>query len=329
MGPMSSRIARALLLFLLVAAAACEPDAPAQASNAQPVAARVYDDPQFKEPPQRIVAANTAVAEYLMLLVPAERVAGLPEQVEQYSLFDFSGGGWQKPARFANYSAEAVLTLRPDLVIVHAWQEAEATRILKNRDVPLIVLDSARTWADIQATYERLGKLLHCEALAKKQVLVRGNTVERLKREAAKRPSLTAVLYSNDGNAGWVAGRNTTADAIFAMAGVKNAAGAIDGHQQVDFERLILLDPDVIVLQQPRGQTANATRTLLEGTKALANLRAVKDKRFVTLDERLVSSDSPTLVDAADDLSLALDDLLAGRAQNVKPQDESEAPGPR
>lgn len=301
---------------LLLLAAACDGKASAGATPAQAPVAATPDDPVPAQPPQRIVAANAAAADYLRILVRPERVAAVPEQVTDFSFLDFQNEGWERVTRFPNYTAEPVLAARADFVITHAWQQADTTNVLRAQNVPLLVIPSAESWDDIAATFTRLGRVLHCEKEAKKEILRRGNVVERLARDAKKRAPLSALVYSNDGNSGWTAGAHTTVDTMFKMIGVKNAAGALEGHAQIDFERLVVLDPDVIVLSAPEaGKDRTATLDVLEKTSVLATLRAVKQKRIVFLDGKLLSSDSPTIVDAADTLALAIEDLLAGRKQ--------------
>lgn len=306
---------RTFILALLVVAPACDRGSSAAPAPVQPAPiAAVPDDPVPAQPPQRVIAANTAAADYLRILLPARRVAAIPEQVTEFSFLDFQSEGWETVTRFAHYSAEPVLSAHPDFVITHAWQEADTTQVLKAEKVPLIVIASAKNWDDIALTFKRLGRVLHCEKQAEKEILRRGNVVARLARDAQKRKPISALLYSNDGNAGWTAGAHTTVDTMFRMIGVKNAAASLEEHAQLDFERLVSLDPDVLVLAAPpQGQTRTATLDVLEKTPVLAKLRAVEKKSYVWLDGKFISSDSPTLVDGADTLALAIDDLLAGR----------------
>lgn len=305
---------------LSLALGAC--DGKTQAGSAAPggashgPAAPAHDDPVPAAPPQHIVAANAAAADYLRILVPASRVALLPEQVGEYSFLDFQSEGWERVARFANYTAEPVLAARADFVLTHAWQQPDTTNVLRAQNIPLLEIPSASSWDDIAATLTRLGRVLHCEKAAQKEILRRGNVVDRLAREAKKRVPLSALVYSNDGNSGTTAGAHTTDDAMLRMIGVRNAAGGLEGHAQIDFERLVVLDPDFVILSTPpQGQDRTPTLDVLEKTPALAKMRAVVQKHIVFLDDKLLSSDSPTLVDAADTLSLAIDDVLAGRKQ--------------
>src|SRR5689334_14772751 len=104
----------ALVCALSLVLGACDGKAAAGATPAP--GAAVADDPVPAQPPQRVVAANAAAADYLRILLPASRVALIPEQVSEYSFLDYQNEGWEHVARFPNYSAEPVLAARADLV---------------------------------------------------------------------------------------------------------------------------------------------------------------------------------------------------------------------
>lgn len=315
--PASRSLARDVLRSVALAAclAACDGGAK-DSSRAQETTPPTPAQETIVTEGKRIVAGTTAAAEYLRFLVRPERVAAIPEQVAAFSTLPFDQDGWETVARMPRYSADPILTAQADLVLTHVWQEPETTSILRERGVPLLVIDSASSWADIAAVIERLGKILHCEKEAQRELLRRGNIVERLKREAAKRGSVRVLVYSNDGSAGWAAGKHTTVDAVLKMAGMVNAAAVagIEGHVRIDFDRMLVIDPDVIVVPAPHGsKEPAATQRTLETAAVLAEMRAVKAKHVVPIDDALLSSDSPTMVDAADLVALRVDDVLAGR----------------
>ncbi len=298
------------LLALLACDRAPNATTPPTANGAAPV------ETPIETKAEHVVAANTAAAEYLYFLLPPARAAAVPEQVGAYSTLPFGEQGWENVARLARYSADPVLAAHADLVVAHAWQEAETANLLKERGVPVLVLPSANGWDDIARNLRTLGKVLHVEKAAEKEILRRGNVVERLAHEATKRAKLRALVYSNDGNGGFAAAKDTTADAVLRMAGLRNAAAeaGLVGHAQVDLDRLLVLDPDVLVLASPpKGVETSTTLTTLEASTAAKGLRALKEKEFVFVPDALLTSDSITMVDAADLLATKVDDLLAGR----------------
>jgi iron complex transport system substrate-binding protein len=264
----------------------------------------------------RIVPGNTAAAEFLAVLLGdagAGRIAALPEQVDGYSSFDFHRAPWSTPPRFSRYAAETLIALHPDLVLTHEWQAAETTELLRAQGVPIVVLRSARSIDDVRETLAMLGRTLGSEARAADAIADLDRRMTKLREGAESRKGLRALEYSNNGTGGWTAGSDTTADALIRLAGMRNAAAeaGIAGHVVLDFERLITIDPEVIVVGAPaRDEVGSPTKGVLETTSALANLSAVKNRRIAVLPAALLSSDSPCLVDAAERLAKEVDALL-------------------
>ena len=274
----------------------------------------------------RIVPANTAAAEFLACLLGDEgagRVAAMPEQVDAYSIFDFRRAPWSTPQRFPRYAAEALIALHPDLVVAHEWQSRDTTEVLRAQGIPLIVLRSARDYGDVRDTLSSLGRALGIEDRAAAAVAALDRRVDEIRLGAGRRQGLRALEYTNDGTGGWTAGKDTTADAMIRLAGMRNAAAdaGLSGHVALDVERLITIDPDVLVVGTPaRDEEGSATKSVLEGTPALANLAAVRGRRIVVLPSALLSSDSPCLVDAAERLASLVDRLeTAGAPAPKKP----------
>lgn len=261
-------------------------------------------------PPQRIVPTTTAAAEFLVLLVGPERIAALPEQVDDYSSVDFKLHGLDKVPRFARYVAESLVAFAPDLVVTHAWQSADTTELLRSQKIPLLVLSSATSYADICETLRLLGRICGDQPRSAAVIADLDRRVARVRAGAAHRAHLRVLSYSNDGSGGWTAGRNTTLDTLLHLVDVHNAAAdaGVDGHKSLDFEHLITIDPDVILVAAPaRGEGGSATKHVLESAPALAGLSAVKNGRIAVLSSALLSSDSPTLVDAAETLAEELE----------------------
>ena len=265
----------------------------------------------------RIVPGNTAAAEFLMTILGDEgaaRFAALPEQVDAYSNLDFTRPPWASIARFSRFEPEPLITLRPDLVVTHAWQSADTTQILRAQGIAVVVLSSARSYEDIREQIESLGKTLGGEERAAGVVAKLDERIAALDASAARRKGLRVLEYANDGTGGWTAGLDTTADAMIRLAGMRNAAGeqSIHGHARLDSERLLTIDPDILLVGAPaRDETGSPTKAVLEGVAEYASLSAVKSRRIVVLPSSLLSSDSPCLVDAAERLAAEVDRLLS------------------
>ncbi|MFN0006655.1 MAG: ABC transporter substrate-binding protein [Planctomycetota bacterium] len=267
--------------------------------------------------PVRIVPANTAAAEFLATILgdeEAARIAAIPEQVDAYSNLDFKRPPWSSISRFSRYEPEPLITLRPDLVVTHAWQSADTTHILRAQNISVVVLASARGYEEIRDQIASLGKTLAAEERAARVLSALDERVAALRASAARREGLRVLEYANDGTGGWTAGLDTTADAMIRLAGMRNAAGeeSIHGHVRLDSERLLTLDPDILLVGAPaRDDTGSPTKGVLEGVPEYASLSAVKKGRIVVLPASLLSSDSPCLVDAAERLAAEVDLVLS------------------
>jgi iron complex transport system substrate-binding protein len=260
----------------------------------------------------RIVPTTTAAAELLTLLAGPEDVLALPEQVDTWSAQDFAHGGWEKLPRFARYLAEPLLVLRPGLVVNHDWQAADTTRVLKQSGIRVLTLGSGTSYADLRASIEKLGQALGREERARKALAALDARVAALAGQRARFAGVRALVYTNDGAGGWASGSNTTADTMLKLAGLANAGQDLQGHANLGFERLLMIDPDLIVTgAQARGETGSTTRSVIEHTDALASLRARSEQRFVVLPAELLSSDSQHIVDAAEKLQAEAARVLA------------------
>jgi iron complex transport system substrate-binding protein len=260
------------------------------------------------QPGLRVVPANAGAADLLALLLPPERVAALPSPVAEYGSPTLTRGEWALRPRYASYTAEDVLAFSPDLVVAHAWQSADTAERLREAGVQVLVLELPRSWSDIVAAIERIAAVVGraTEAAHLRDQLAQRRV--RLGQRARAFAGARALSYSNLGAGGWAAGSGTTADILFELAGLENAARSLEGHQPIDLETLLRLDPDWIVVGTTSGEPGAApTASYLLAEQTLAGLRAIRERRVVELDPHLFSTSSTELLAAAEALCSALE----------------------
>jgi iron complex transport system substrate-binding protein len=262
--------------------------------------------------PNRIVPANVAAAEYLCALVDVERVAALPEQIEDFSMLALDATGWDALPRFPRYFAETLVAFEPDLVITFEWQEATTTQFLRTKGIPVLVLRSAESYEDVRATVELLGRVLGVEEVAAHKVRELDERVATLTAGASRRAGLRALIYSNTGTGGWAPGLKTTSHTLIELTGMSNVAAeaGIVRHGKVDFERFLMFDPDVIVVNELVVGRGSASKDAVTSAAPLASLKAVRDDRILVLPAELMSADSPEIVTAAEQLAEAVDRMI-------------------
>jgi iron complex transport system substrate-binding protein len=266
--------------------------------------------------PRRVVPANAAAVDLVARLVGPERVAALPEVAFEYSFLSTAPAGWEDLPRFQGYTAETVIGAQADLVVSHGWQSLETTSLLRARSIAVLVLAPPDDWQDVLEALQLCGRALGNERGAAEIAADLAARARRLEG-AAPRELRRALSYTNFGSGGWVAGTGTTADIMFGLAGLTNAArqAGIEGHAALDIEKLLEIDPDWIVVQGAADGSPGPTAGYLAAQETLARLAAVRAGRVIPLPPRLFTTSSIELLRGAELLSEALRARGAAAAQ--------------
>jgi len=263
----------------------------------------------LREKPERIVPANPSTADLVLALVGPERIAGLPVTVSSYSHeYEVQEISAALPT-FTHYVAESILALKPDLVIGHVYQEPGTTRVLRRAGVPIYSLAYPESAEDVIATVEDLSKLLgeseRGDAIARDL----RSRLESLRADKS-RAHMRALTYTNLGSGVWTTGAGSSPHLFIELAGMQNAGAEGDREMdyQIGFERLLVLDPDVLIVA---GSVSGLTPSLefLRKDELLHNLKAVRNEHIVVLPSKLFSANSQHLLTAAERLSVAVDAL--------------------
>jgi iron complex transport system substrate-binding protein len=274
--------------------------------------------------PRRIVPASATAVDFVCSLVPAECVAGVPEQALDYSLLHGDTPPWRATRRFYAYEAEPVLALEPDLVVVDPYQSRDTTARLAESGVGVWTLPEVRTWPDARAAWLAVGERIGASERAAELVRAYDERVAALARGASARANVRAMCYSNFGSQGWTAGAKTTLDEVMRLAGVRNAVAerGREGHLTIAFEELLQLDPDVVIVSAPlsspagaAGDRGGASEALLLAEPTLRSLRAVAERRIVVVPAWLYATGSQEMVRAAEELAAGVERVLAPRAE--------------
>lgn len=286
-----------------------------------PACSRVEPNaPRGPGPATRVIPASATAVDFVHALIEPQRVAAVPSQALEYSTIHDEPLAWSGVARFDAYLAEQVLALHPDLVLVDPWQAPETTARLREFGVRVVLLPEIATWEQARAALLGLARELQAEDRARPLLAELDRRVSGLRERALKRPPLRVLCYSNFGGAGSTAGANTTLDSVCRMLGLTNviAERGQRGHVGLTFEDLLQLDPDLVLVSRPlkmaagaAGDRGGASERLLYSEPALANLRAVREKRIVALPAWLFATGSHELVSAAEALERELEPLLA------------------
>lgn len=249
--------------------------------------------PRPLEPPERIVSLAPNITEILFALGLGERLVGVTRFCDYppEALTKTKVGGLVDP------SFESIQALHPDLVIAFRGNPLRAVDRLESLHLPVFVLDIGRSLDDLFALIERLGAVTgRAAAAAGLNETLRAD--DRRVREAlagsGEGPKVFLVLH---GQGLWTCGRRSYLHDLIVRAGGRNVAAGIDKDWAFySRERLLLDDPDVILVLARSPEEFARARAWLAGPSRLGEVRAVRDGRVYRVDQNAASRFGPRLM---------------------------------
>lgn len=253
------------------------------------------------EPARRIVTLAPSNTEILYALGALDRLVGR----DDYS--DYPAQVADVPSignEYPNVNAEAVLALKPDLVLAAGVTNADDVKKLADLGLAVYATSNAKNLDDIYADIAAIGELTGRAAEAAQVVAdlkARVATVAARTRAAASQPVVFYEVDATEPEKPWTTGTGTFIDALITLAGGQNAGAVGQDYFQISFEQLITADPDVIVLGSSTfgGQTPE----LVAQRPGWDKLKAVRENAVYTFDDNLVSRPGPRIVEGLEALA--------------------------
>ncbi len=252
--------------------------------------------------PTRIVSLATGVGETLAALGVGDRVVGRDETSDVPEIHDAP-----IVTKAHATSAEKVLSLDPDLVIVDAaTAPAEALTQLRDTGITVVEVPEAWTLNDIGPRTRAVAAAVGVSAADAETVIAEAMTSSSA--SPAANPPRVAFLYLRGTSAIYlVGGQGSGADALIA------AAGGVDAGAEAGFaafvpltaESVATLDPDVILVMTKGLESVGGIDGLV-GLPGVAQTKAGKDGRVVAVDDTLLLSFGPRTGNLVDALRAAI-----------------------
>lgn len=249
-------------------------------------------------PPSRIVSLAPSITEILFDLGAGDRVAAVTD------FCDYPAEARRKPkvGGFANPSLEAIVAVRPDLVMM--TEEGNPVDLYKRLGALGIktYVFRARRLRELPQGIRDLGVALGMpDAAAKRATLVEKKMdalAKKSKSAESGRAPLTALFVIHPEPL-LVAGRETIIDDALTLLNVENiAAGAGTKYPKYTIEEIVRRSPDVIFIGQGP-MSANLSKSLM---KRLDTLEAVRKGRVYYVSELLYRL-TPRTMDGIEELN--------------------------
>ncbi len=242
--------------------------------------------------PLRIITASVGHDEMTLAIVPLSRLVGVgaPTKNSTYSNVASLVQGISEISR----DPETIVAQAPDVVVTSPFFPAEAIEALSKTGIPVVQTELE------QGPETRINSILFMGYIYGEveravefaaEVSDRYEALVAVTGAAEPRPRVLALTQYSDTL--WVAGGKSTEGGVIVAAGGINAAeeAGIEGNQTTSLEGVIAMNPDVIVIAQPKEFGADEFRQSLFDNEALAEIPAiagnqvyvVEGKHFTTL----------------------------------------------
>jgi iron complex transport system substrate-binding protein len=303
----------AVLLAACAGPAATAIPAPSASPSPTPEAAfplTITDDEgttvEIPAEPQKIVSLTPAATETLFELGLGDRLVG---KVEDFSVYPPEAASVPDVAKFGSVDVEKIVGLGTELVIAGGsnFNPPEAIEKLRSLGVPTIVVfapDLETALSDMVLIGRAAGRPDEAASLAD-GIVAAFDAVKTATADLAK----PRVFYELDASSGFFGPAPDYFGAeMIELAGGEPLTSGQDGVYQIEAEKIVDFDPEVILL----GDAAyGVTPEQVAARPGWDVLTAVKDGNVRPIDDVIVTRPGPRLVDGIRALALAIHpDLL-------------------
>lgn len=265
---------------------------------------------RIPEKPSHIISLTYGTDEVLLGLVSTKRISALSKYAGDEGITFVTKKEKEAVGRTMDLNPEAVMALKPDLVLVSKGTPANFVQTLSASGVPVFVSIIPKNWDDMEVRIKRIAKAVDEED--------KGNQMiedMREKRDALEK-KLSAISPDQERKAlglsfrGILGKKGTLFAEVLEMAHVKDGAAIYDIREIprgsstfISMEVLPAIDPDVILLpvwQSGMHMSESEFAHEILSNPAFQDVKAVKNHRMVPFPERYKFVMSQHITDAVE-----------------------------
>jgi iron complex transport system substrate-binding protein len=250
--------------------------------------------------PSRIVSTTLVTDEISSALVDSSRIVAMSEFASDPATSNVSDIA-HKINRFIGRNAEQIIALHPDVVLSTRYATIDLKEVIRQAQIPYQELTQFQGIADVEANIRLVAKTLG-ERDRGEELIRRMRTSFDLAGQMLPAERRTwRALYLAPGE--WTAGMKTTVHEILIHAGMRDAAAdaGITGNDKISVEKIIEINPDVIVIGTGYSRDADYARQLMSDPR-LASLHAIEMRRVVSVPSRYLLTTSQFMGEGAVEL---------------------------
>ena len=246
--------------------------------------------------PQRVASINLSADEVLVAILPLERLVSVTRWADAPGTSNVVGRVPPAVHRFVKADMEQLVALRPDLVVVSEYTDADFMKQLERSGLRVHRMLGLNTLAGVRGAILDLGRAVGEDEAARRLVAEYDAKLAELGRRLAGAGKPRVIYWSGN----MTAGADTAIGALIETAGAVNLGRemGIVGIEPPGAERAFVADPDAVLVG-----TWPGSKEALTGHPLLSKWKAVREGRIVALRTELLVALSQYTADAAWELA--------------------------
>ncbi len=256
----------------------------------------------LNEAAQRVVSLAPSNTEILFAVGAGDQVIGRDEfsdyPAEAASIESVGGS-------MGEYSVEAIVALKPDLVLAAEINSPELVKQLEDLGLTVYYLANPKTIEEMYVNLEIVAQLTGQDSTKLTDSLkARVAAVDEKIMPLSSRPSVFYEIDATDPAKPYTYGPGTFGDLLITRAGGFNIGSELtDPYPQISLEQIVVSNPTVILLGDAMWGVTVESVIARPGWETI---EAVKANQIFPIDDNLFSRPGPRLVDGLEQLAKLL-----------------------
>lgn len=256
----------------------------------------------LNEAAKRVVSLAPSNTEILFAVGAGEQVIGRDEFSDypaETSSIESVGGS------MGEYSVEAIVALKPDLVLAAEINSPELVKQLEDLGLTVYYLKNPLTLEELYVNLEYVAQLTGQDPTKLTDSLkARVDAVDEKIMPLSARPSVFYEIDATDPAKPYTYGPGTFGDLLITRAGGFNIGGELtDPYPQISLEQIVVSNPSIILLGDSMWGVTVGSVAARPGWETI---EAVKSSQIFPIDDNLISRPGPRLVDGLEQLAKLL-----------------------
>ena len=196
-----------------------------------------------------------------------------------------------------NLNKEALLKVKPDLILAHESQKGTSKKVLDSLEkngVKVVYVKDAQSLDQTYETFKQIGKVTGREHEANELIDETKHNVEKVIKSVPRHHRSQSVFMEVSSKPEiYTAGKHTFFDDMLSQLDAKNSFSNIEGWKPVDIESIIKKNPDILISTE--GLSKSDYYKVIKKRDGFRQIKAVKNGRIETVNGDEISRPGPRI----------------------------------